>query len=192
MKIRRYVTYKVINFYRQLRRIAANKMRSNLVVEVENAFSSTIYPGDDKISLDSEADEFRGDWKALPAEVVRYNRSGIGFMTSIGTAYYLPAFLLLCLRDPISADSLLDSIVYRLNTLDIMNPKVVVAYRVKNVTEVATYLDVEQTKVLVKFFRLYLKLYPDDQLDEKFKLHIKDAENCWVQILVEKQNEIAK
>jgi hypothetical protein len=169
----------------------AAKLRSNLASEIERAFQNTQRPNKELYDY-WEVEEFQGDWKVLSAEFIRVRRDTLTYFSAIKLSYYLPAFLLLCVRDPTSADTLLDSIVFDLNTVAINNPTQTLPEKVKRVEEVSQYLTNEQIKIINKFFRLYLKLYPNHHVDQAFKLHIKDAEKFWGTILVKRQNEITK
>lgn len=51
-----------------------------------------------------------GDWRTLTTEQLRGNRDYLHFLNPEGFAYYLPAFLIFCLLDPSTADSLVGHI----------------------------------------------------------------------------------
>ncbi|HTG33748.1 MAG TPA: DUF6714 family protein [Thermoanaerobaculia bacterium] len=81
-----------------------------LIQEIQEAFASRSYPGDDRIArrrpdgIASEADEtwerFRGkDWGEMVAVGREHDlRENISFLTFEGFVYYLPAYLTLALR----------------------------------------------------------------------------------------------
>lgn len=52
----------------------------------------------------------RGDWRTLTRDQLRGNRDYLHFLSPDGFAYYLPAFLIFCLLDPSTADSLVGHI----------------------------------------------------------------------------------
>ena len=102
--------------------------------QIEEAFADVRYPGDANLVYDTSghhlecnqiAELFRGKhWRELTLEFLVPNRDSLCFFSPAAYRFYLPAYLLATLADPVEADLMLDSVVNRLTgPLDIPSPE---------------------------------------------------------------------
>jgi len=103
---------------------------NKLVEDIQRAFSHTPYPGNGNLVpetpyLDLEAEQIRDylrgkKWQDLTAESIWQEYKGdpgalLPFMTPIAMRYYLPAFLLMGIREYEKSDIIFDSVIYNLH-----------------------------------------------------------------------------
>lgn len=79
-----------------------------LILDIEEAFSRTQYPGDEMIVYDNSGfhlecqkikEDFKGkDWRALPLNLLKYHAEGLFFFTDESFRFYLPAYLIASIR----------------------------------------------------------------------------------------------
>jgi hypothetical protein len=92
--------------------------------EIEHAFASVKYPGDDQLVYNSSgqhleckevAEAFRGKhWKALSLETLSHHSSGLFFLTPEAYRFYLPAYLISGSLHYDEAEGVADSVVFSL------------------------------------------------------------------------------
>ncbi len=97
--------------------------KDELIALIEQAFADTVYPGDDKLinanhcnECEEIAQSFQGkQWQQLTdPDFLRYNHAAISLMYPEGFRFYLPAFMIDGLNDPIDDELIPDSIEYHL------------------------------------------------------------------------------
>jgi hypothetical protein len=99
--------------------------QAHVVRQIDEAFASAAYPGDDHIAYDQSgrhiecsqvADDFRGKkWRDLRIDFIRKNADALFFFSPAAYAYYLPAFMQASLRDFDRADVVPSNIVVSLS-----------------------------------------------------------------------------
>lgn len=96
----------------------AQALRSNLEQRISAAFADRPYPGDKAINCfepDEATATFVGThWTGHDVAVLRYNSCTLSFFKPVAFCYFLPAFMLAELEDPIRADTIAESIAFHL------------------------------------------------------------------------------
>jgi hypothetical protein len=134
--------------------------RLKLVDEIEAAFQSVEYPGDDNIVAGIDEYrmnydlwlEFKGQhWRNIPPRLVEANRLEVGRFTPKGFCFYLPAYLV----------AALDPIPYEVDAYLVLNfvPPDDEVQR-KKFDEKMNLLTPEQKTVVKKFLRRFYKQNP--------------------------------
>jgi hypothetical protein len=136
----------------------SHNIRESLIQEIEQAFAMNIYPGDENIGR-VEIQEFRGDWKALPLEVIIMGRGELGFLTPEGFHYYLPAFLRAALLHRLEVDTLVDNLFYHLSISETDD-----TWETGRLMRIVALLTNHQKRVILKYFEHFLDLFPEDRL----------------------------
>jgi hypothetical protein len=100
-------------------------LKAHVARQIDEAFASTEYPGDDNLAYDQSgrhiecsqvAVSFRGKkWRDLSADFVRENADALFFFSPAAYAYFLPAFIQASLRDFENADVMPSNIVVSLS-----------------------------------------------------------------------------
>ena len=137
-----------------------------LARQVEEAFSNTIYPGDDQIitnpnlSITSELSQvFVGKhWKQIPLDLIAQERLSLPHFTPQGFCFYLPAFLRAALLYPDRVDILPDNIFYMLIPPDKASANW------DNFSDRINGFTKQQLEVIKSFVQLYISIetsYPD-------------------------------
>ena len=101
-----------------------NRQREELIRKIEEAFSDSQYPGDDRLVYDNSgrhfecaeiAKDFRGkDWREIPLETLRYHSDSLFFFTPKAYHFYLPAYLMASILSYREADIISSNVVYSL------------------------------------------------------------------------------
>jgi hypothetical protein len=95
----------------------ALRQRATLANAIEHSFQNAIPPSGewtDTSSLLTGTYLLQGGWQTIPVQTITVRSNDLWQLPPAVLAYYLPAFLLLCLRDPNTAGALLSSIIYEL------------------------------------------------------------------------------
>jgi hypothetical protein len=106
----------------------AAEQRDELISRIAGAFAATPYPGDEHIVYDNSdwhleckaiRETFRGvRWQDLTFETLLYNRGSLSAFTPAAFCYYLPAYMIACMRHYRTADTMLDNVAYSLTKPD--------------------------------------------------------------------------
>ena len=170
--------------------------RSLLAREIERAFADSVYPGDDRIG-DRDVYLVRGDWRTLTDDLARLAENEIYFFSGRGLAYYIPAILLLCLRDPrMEPDFMagrLSDYSYLGKDVDLDEAERIAKWNRDRLNDFAGHLTLEQTRVIAKFFRqfatrLYLWWDNSKQVEDDFP-ELAKAQAFWDAKVEEKLRE---
>jgi hypothetical protein len=90
----------------------SEKLAQHIARQIEEAFATTPYPGDDDIGWDGIEDVLRGKhWRELPLDVLYRERGELSFLTATGFRFYLPAFMLGVLRHYDEVDTLSGNLI---------------------------------------------------------------------------------
>lgn len=146
------------------------KYRQELAHQVELAFASVPYPGDDKIvahpntSLASHLPALLAGkhWKEVPLEVIIQENLSLALFTPEGFRFYLPAFLRAALLYPDQVDILPSNIFSRLTPPDEEIQMQDFLNRVNGFTQ-------EQIESIKAFVKMYVSIessYPDPRQDK--------------------------
>lgn len=160
--------------------------RAELAKACFEAFTGTVYPGDENIGR-HEVKRFRGRWESLSTEIVTLLRGDLYFLNPIGFAYYLPAFLINVLLHHDEVDTLVDGLVHRLSPLDsserLLSPS---DWKFRWLEEIASYLHPRQIECLLSILDEYHQLFPDLLWYSNDVMVLNSALEYWKAKLAEK------
>jgi hypothetical protein len=137
-----------------------------LAAEIEGAFESLSYPGDDDLigaPTHWEAPEvleaFRGKhWKDVPLSVLFTHRLSLPLFSDEAFRFYLPAYLVAALLHPEEVDTLRENVFFSLTPPESEGP------RASSFMERMKRFDAQQTAAIRRFVELYVQQetsYPD-------------------------------
>lgn len=138
-------------------RIEVLQARAVLAEKIRSTFANRAYPGDDHIGR-QEIRAFRGDWQKLAITTLRKYGGETMFFSAEGWAYYFPAFAIYVLNDPVGAETLMETLIYRLlppNAFPSPLP----------VQSFSKLLNEEEKSVILELLENYRALFPGDNLD---------------------------
>jgi hypothetical protein len=153
----------------------SENLRYELISEIENAFSTVIYPGDDPKNVGNywEIGGFLGKKSnEITLEVINGNW-GLHHFTDKGLIYYLPVFLRTILLYPEQVDGLAREAV-----LKVLAPDHSVRWVTRNVL-FTTELSASQITCIRKFLEMVEEIYPIWIKEWDFREILQRALNYW-------------
>lgn len=153
------------------------KQRAEIAQEIESSFATNVYPGDDKLVINSEpyeADDVMQDfsgksWKEINLELAYRHRLSFPLFTLEAFRYYLPGMLIAALEAPAgSAGEILEFIFYSLIPLNDNNNET------KRLIDVMSGLNSQQKASIRKFIWFFIETSP-----QHAKLYKDTADKFW-------------
>lgn len=135
-----------------------------IVLELEQAFANSIYPGDDNIvpaygglphcsECEQIMEELKGyEWSAVPLEIVTKERYGLRLLTPQAFRYYLPRYIQVALLFSDETDTLAENIFSALVPPERGTPDL------ELFTKLVLPFSLAQRVVIAKFINLFTKL----------------------------------
>ena len=147
-----------------------------LAQEIEQVFADMPYPGGDNIGRE-DISVFRGDWRAIPLDVIIAYRGELPFFAIQGFRYYLPAFLVAALRHPVEVDTLLDNLIFNLD------PKTY-EFSGQRFTEIVNSFTLDEKRSILNFLGNYMQFFPGFPVgmwvyDDKILSDLQRATDFW-------------
>lgn len=156
--------------------------KQEIIIEIQNAFSETQYPGDKNITSspykaqypDYEGNQidkvFKGkSWNEVSENDLAFQNSAMAFFTNDAWRYYLPAYMILIVNDIKKADVIADDLV---RYLTVPEEKVGITQEetfkdFERFTERVAEFSLEQGRAILHFleylFENHKDHYPDNE-----------------------------
>jgi hypothetical protein len=156
------------------------KQRAEIAQEIESSFATNVYPGDDKLVINSqhyEADDVMQDfsgksWKEINLELAYKHRLSFPLFTPEAFRYYLPGMLIAALQAPTGSENnpseILEFIFYSLIPLNDDNNET------KRLFDTMSGLNSQQKASIRKFIWFFIETNPHHA-----KLYKDKANKLW-------------
>ena len=151
--------------------VTADDLRHRVAQQIEQTFSETPYPGDDKVAAyarygRSIADALRGKhWSQVPLEALRQHRWEIFLLTPVTFRYYVPMFMLASLYHHHDLEAFADNLIFSLTPKreEHINNYFAGEYTDYFSRRVAAFTPEERSAILA-FLETFAALYPNEHL----------------------------
>ncbi len=129
------------------------ELRDQLIEQIKQAFANVPYPGDGSLYGNDETRELIGKhWNDVPIEMLAV-QSRLLHLTPKALRFYLPAYLIGIISNPVGMDVLVDDIVH------FLSPSTKLAWKTETIPYLPSF-EASESSAIRAFFESYQELFP--------------------------------